>query len=238
MLLAVFLVVILLVIGALALVYQLGPWQSAGKMSALDPELDKVPLALPDTSIATLPGERVDHFGISFQLPWKHTDDVTLRRNVLLASGEGGTVMFEDPSYAPWTAHLIREIAKDIPNLSPDVNKSICGLQRVAMEAKTNDVKWWKIPSQNKRAQNLLFLKVVTEPPMPGNGGLYAVNINGLCGFQRGNPQVAPYQVWVELFDSTDRQYKIEIISHGNRPMFRQAEVNAMIASIRPASPR
>jgi hypothetical protein len=238
MLLAVFLAVILLGVGALALVYQLGPWQSAGKMRALDPELDRFPLALPDTSIATLPGERVEHFGVSFQLPWKHTDDVTLRRNVLLASGEGGRIMFEDPSSAPWTAHMIRELAKDIPNLSPDVNKSICGLQRVAMEATTNDVKWWKIPSQNKRAQNLLFLKVVTEPPMPGNGSPYAVNINGLCGFQRGNPLVAPYQVWVELFDNTDRHYKIWITSHGKGPMFRQAEVNAIIASIHPASPR
>jgi hypothetical protein len=159
MLLAVFLAVILLGIGALAVAYQLGPWQSAVKMQALDPELDKVPSVLPDTSIATLTGERIEHFGVSFQLPWKHTDDVTLRRNMFLASGEGGTIMFEDPSSAPWTAHMIRDIAKEIPNLSPDVNKSICGLQRVAMEAKTSDVKWWKIPSQNKRAQICCFSK-------------------------------------------------------------------------------
>jgi hypothetical protein len=70
------------------------------------------------------------------------------------------------------------------------------------------------------------------------SGIRYAVNINGLCGFQRGNPLVAPYQVWVELFDSADRHYRITISSHGNSPMFKQADINAIVASICPGSPR
>jgi hypothetical protein len=109
MLLTVFLAVILLGVSALALAYQLGPWQSAGKMRALDPELDKTPSPLPDTSIAVLPGERVEHFGVSFQLPWKHSDDVTLRRNVLLASGEGGRSCLK--IHRPTLGRLIRFVS-------------------------------------------------------------------------------------------------------------------------------
>jgi hypothetical protein len=136
MLLTVLLAVILVGGCAFALAYQLGPWQSAGRMRALDPELDKTPSVLPDTSISILPGERLEQFGLSFQLPWKHSDDVRLRHNTLVANGEGATIFFEDPSSDPGTPRMIRELAKSTPDLDPEVKSSICGLQRVAMDAK------------------------------------------------------------------------------------------------------
>jgi hypothetical protein len=236
MLLTVFLVGIFLGGCALGLAYQLGPWQFAGRMRALDPELDTIPSVLPDTSVSTLPGERLEKFGVSFQLPWQHSDDVRLRNNTLVANGEGAIIFFEDPSYDHSTASMIRDFGKAIPGLNHEDRGSICGLQRVAMYAKTTDVKWWKIPSQNKRARELLILKVLTEPPMP-SGTRYVIDMNGFCGFQRGSPAAAPYQVWVELFDSAGRHYRITVSSHGT-PRFKQADINAIVSSIRSDLPR
>src|SRR5271163_2151446 len=135
MFLTIFLVVILIGAAALGVVYQLDPWWSAVRMRKLMPGIDVIPTPMPDSSIATLPGQRVEGYGASFQLPWAHPEKVDLRHKILLASGNGGTIAFEDPSSDPWTAHMIREFAKSIPTLGPDTRGSICSLQRVAMDA-------------------------------------------------------------------------------------------------------
>ena len=232
MFLTIFLVVILIGAAALGVVYQLDPWWSAVRMRKLMPGIDVIPTPIHDSNIAALPGQRVEGFGASFQLPWAYPEKVDLRHKILLASGNGGTIAFEDPSSDPWTAHMIREFAKSIPTLGPDTRGSICSLQRVAMDATTEQVKWWKIPSQNERAHDLLLLKLFTEPMSDGN--LYAVNVKGLCGFQRGDPRIAPYGAQIELFDSADRHYKMRIISYSKTPVFTQAELNAIIASTSP----
>jgi hypothetical protein len=234
-LLMVFLAAVLLGGVMFAVAYQIGPWQSAGRMRALDPELDLTPAALPDTSIATLPGERIERFGVSFQLPWKEIDrERAWKGDVVLSSKAGGTIVFKNPLSNPGSARLIHDAAKSIPDLCPDVRGSLCGLQRVAMEAKTEQVKWWKIPSQNARTLDLLFLKLVTEPPGPG--ALYCINLGGMCGFRRGSPSIGPYLVTLELFDTADRHYTIWISSNREGPAITQPEINAIVASIRPTS--
>jgi hypothetical protein len=110
----------------------------------------------------------------------------------------------------------------------------LCDLQREAIQAKPDQVKWWKTPSQNERARDLLFLKGVIEPKY--RGALYAINVGELCGFQRGDPSVSPYKVWIELFDREDRHYRILVNSRSEKPFIKQAEINAIIASIHPVS--
>jgi len=235
MLLTVFAMIILIGASALGVAYQLDPWWAAGRMHALEPRLDLFPAVLPDSKVASLPGQRVKDFGVSIQLPWAHPDEVKFLHGALLASGNGGTILFEDPLSDPWTAHTIREIAKSIPALSLDDRHSTCSLQRLAATVTTDQVKWWKIPSRNARTSQLLIVKMLTEPMSEGN--LYAVNVKGFCGFQRGDPQIAPYRAQIELFDSADRHYRMRIMGHGNSPVFKQAELNALIASIEPALP-
>ncbi len=100
------------------------------------------------------------------------------------------------------------------------------------MEAKTEQVKWWKTPSQNAKSLDLLLMKVAMLAP--GSGALYAVNIGGLCGLQRGDPSVAPYTVELDLLDTTNRHYGMRIDSPGKLPTITQAQINAIIASIHP----
>jgi len=229
----IFLTAILLGGVALAVAYQLGPWRSAGTMHALDPELDLIPSSLADTSIATLPGERIERFGVSFQLPWKQVDHESARNsNVVLSSMEGGTIMFENPSSDHGSVDLIHALAKSAPDLTPEMRRSLCDLQRAAMGTKPDQVKWWKIPSQNARALDLLFLKEVIKPK--SSGTLYSISAGGICGFQRGDPSIAPYLVKLELYDTADRHYRIWISSNREGPIITQPEINAIVASIQP----
>jgi hypothetical protein len=233
-LLAIFASAIVLCGVAFAVIYQLDPWLSARRMRAVDPELDVIPSALQDTSVVDLPGERVEYFGFSFQLPWKHTYRVIdAKRQVFLSSDEGADIRFDDPLSDPWTPKMIRGLARPSSDLNPGIYDSLCRLERVAMKTKPEEVTWWKLPSENRRARDLLFLKEITEPMY--RGSIYTVDIGGLCGFQRGDPTVAPYQVRLELFDSADRHYRISIGSKA--PFLTQAQVNAIVASIHPVSP-
>ncbi len=108
------LLTVLLVCGtALAVQYQLGPWLAARRMLAVEPELDLTPSALPDADIAILPGERIERFGVSFQLPWKQIDrERAWSSDVVLSSTNGGTIMFQNPSSPPDTGKLIGIFAK------------------------------------------------------------------------------------------------------------------------------
>jgi hypothetical protein len=104
---------------ALAVAYQLGPWQSARMMLSIDPDLNAVPSVLPDTSIAPLNGTRVEYFGFSFLLPWKSTEQVRDLRDDVVLSSSDGAIMIKSPSSDASTARMIHHLAKSIPNLSP-----------------------------------------------------------------------------------------------------------------------
>ena len=91
---------------------------------------------------------------------------------------------------------------------------------------------WWATFTQSSRRTVLLKLKLIE---MHDAKAIYQINANELHGFQFGNPAVAPYEVWLVLFDRNDRRYEISLHrKENNAPFVSQAEVNAIVASIRP----
>jgi len=67
------------------------------------------------------------------------------------------------------------------------------------------------------------------------DGAVYAVNFGQVRGFQEGNPAVPPYRVHLDLFDAADHHYEIQIaVQNDSRSVLTQAQVNAMVASLRP----
>jgi hypothetical protein len=235
MLLSIFLGGWLLIAAAAGVAYQLDPWLAARRMRKLEPTIDLIPTAVPDTRVANLSGQQVDAFGFSIQLPWEHLDQVRVRASFLTVSGGGGLVVFEDPSNPVSSVRTAIELAKYVPNISADTRHSICDLQQIAMEATTDQVKWWKTPRQNEKARELLLLKAVTEPLALGTEGkLYTMRSGVLCGFQKGDPQTSPFSTRIELADPAGKSYRFSFYSHNGQPAFTQAELNAIVASIRP----
>jgi hypothetical protein len=54
-------------------------------------------------------------------------------------------------------------------------------------------------------------------------------------GFQIGDPALSPYKVVLDLYDRSDRRYQILIVGKDlTHQVITQAEINGMVASLRP----
>jgi hypothetical protein len=104
-------------------------------------------------------------------------------------------------------------------------------------------VKWWRFrSSQNEKAALLLLLKFVS---LTESSPLHTLTIRPIYtivsgefrGFQFGNPDIPLYDTRIDLFDGADRHLAFDIGGlEGHGQVLTQEEINAMVASIRPAS--
>lgn len=231
--LIVFLTPLLLGILVILINGQLAPWRTARSLPTIDPEINLVPAALPDTSVAVLSGERIERFGFSLQLPWKEIDyDNTSKDLAILLSKNHGLMMIENPFSSSGSAGSMRLFANSVPALRQESLHSNYALASTAMAEKTEQVKWWKTPGQNTKDFILLVMKSTIQGEGECRGGLYVVNFGEVRGFQQGRPSVAPYCVKLDLFDSAGLHYEITIEPHKGRHAMTQAEINAIVASL------
>ena len=214
---------------------QLRPWLMAREIVATYPEINSVPVLLPDNRIATLSGGRIERFGYSLQLPWK---DIVLDRIVqdiaFLTSKSDVTISLRDPFSDSDSAKSMRYWAKLVPAFNEEPLRSNYVLWSAALAERPEQVKWWKTPNQNAMDFDLLLMKE-TQTQLMEHGILYAVSFNEVRGFQQGNPSIAPYNVRLDLFDSVGQHYEIKITPR-RAGAISQEEINAMMASLRPVS--
>jgi len=224
------------VAGALV-IYQLAPWLQARDLNNSEPRINQAPTLLPDSTLALLDGTRLEFQGLVFQTPWKEIFRKSEFENISSASFmNGASLMFWDHSEELGAAKWMRSDARLARALGVEAFQSNYALIAAAMNTTADQVKWWKLPSQNARARSLLFVKLSA---MHDLGPVYAVNFGEMRGFQEGDPAVAPYKVDLTLFDPHDRQYEIVVSSsEGHGPVVTQAQINAMIASMRPIPPK
>src|ERR1700738_272230 len=91
---------------------QLEPWLLARTIAADNPDIDIVPVPLPDHSFEALSGVRVEHFGFSLQLPWKEIyRDSASENSALISSMGGGVVEIRNPSDSSDSMATMRRMA-------------------------------------------------------------------------------------------------------------------------------
>jgi hypothetical protein len=230
---------LLLFDASLLVQYQLSPWSTARDLAASYPYLDRIPIVPPDKSVAILQGERIERFGFSMHLPWKDIyRDTTLQDVALISSNNGGAIEIHPASARHDSGATMRLMADEVAALRDNQSlRTNYALTVAAMGAKPAQVKWWKTRGQNAKDVNLLLMKLLVESDC--QGPLYAIQFGEMRGFQPGNPSAAPYCAKLDLFDGADRLYEIRIDEYPERaPVITQAEINAMVASVRPISPQ
>jgi hypothetical protein len=213
---------------------QLEPWLLTRSLFRDNPNLSIVPAVLPDQSVAPLSGMIVQTYGFSFQTPWNESAKVKNGKSVyLLAFPEGGVgVLVFNPSRAFESARMMRDDPRKAQILGEKTVHSSYDLMAAEMWTKPEQVKWWNPPTQNARYSILLSMKSME---LGDDGAVYAVNFGQVRGFQEGNPAVPPYRVHLDLFDAADHHYEIQIaVQNDSRSVLTQAQVNAMVASLRP----
>ena len=192
-----------------------------------------MPIALPNVGLATLNGVRIERFGFSLQTPWKVVDhERDFKGLSVFAFKGGGSIMISDPSRSLDTLKLMRTDARMAQILGQEAVRSNYALTAAGMAATPGQVKWWGTPHGNARSMALLGIKMTATHEL---GTVYTVQSGELRGFQEGSPSVPPYRVQLDLFDGADHHYEITIAdADGTSPVLSQAQLNAMVASLKP----
>jgi hypothetical protein len=85
-------------------------WHFARRTASTYQNLAVLPEPLPDRTIAQLSGVTIDHFGFSFQVPWKKIDKQRDFSNISVFNfGEGPSLLIYSPSAHPDVVALMRK---------------------------------------------------------------------------------------------------------------------------------
>jgi hypothetical protein len=216
------------------------PWYQARQASHSAANLDLTPQILPDKSVASIDELTIKQFDFSFQVPWKHVSrEVDGRLVSLLSFNEGASVLVQNPTEETSSVTIFRgdnpkenELARRI--YGTRALSSNYELLAAELSAKPSDVHWWTSRERNIRSSVLLNIKASELELAHANAIFWQGNAE-MRGFQFGNPAVAPFRVELVFFDRADRRYQVELNGPDPpRQFLTQAEVNAIVASMKP----
>jgi hypothetical protein len=208
------------------------PWLAIRNLGK-DPNAWIVPKAPSDKSLAQLSGATIEEYGYSIQTPWvapstyKGLGD--LIESVTFRKDHTG-MFFVKPSKQSDLLAQYRANPDARTLFSSQALQSNYDLMAAAMNATPKDAKWWRGPREN---EGLLVLLVNKTVGMMDYHNIYTIGSRGIRGFQLGDPEKPPHRVQLHLYDAADRLISIDIFGDQEGSL-TQAELNAMVASIRP----
>jgi hypothetical protein len=224
--------------------YLMTPWLVSQRMCKVDPRLSIVPADLPTKAEAPLSKVTIDRYGFRVPLPNEEIartiqgDFVTM---VFLR--KGGDLMIQNPSHYPGILGIAISDKNEERLVGQEASHSKFKLMQAAMWATPEQARWWRFHNfENERVENLLLTKFsiltgIASPYAFTLGPIYTILAGGFCGFQIGNPGLPPYEAHLNLFDGADRHFAFDVSGPtGHGQLFTQAEINAVVASIRPIS--
>jgi hypothetical protein len=227
-------------------VYLISPWMAARRLSRVDPLVNDVPQSLQNKTQAPLSNLSVDLYGFRLLLPNQRVEELLKSEQFTTVRLRNGVLMIRNSSHDDdWiVSESVQnsELGKDL--LGPDLRHSHYKLMEASMSATPDQVKWWRFRSkENQRSELLVMTKFFELTQIHSASSakvccLYKIEFGEFRGFQFGSPEVAPYNVHVDVFDAADRHFQFEIFgSDGHGPILTQSEVNAMVGSIQHIQP-
>lgn len=213
----------------------LAPVYMVHSLTKDDPIANLIPVPMRDSSDSALDGPRVNSMGISLQLPSQNIDKGrNWKSNAAYSFKNGGHLLLLDRSAESQLNVSIRK-APEMQFLGKDAITTEFGFIRAEMYTRPGEVVWWKSPARNRRASFLLLQKGIE---LSGHGPIYEIHLGELKGFQLGDPQDAKNSTTLILFDPSDRAIKLifDTDANASHPAWTQSQINAVVASIRPAT--
>lgn len=204
------------------------------------PEVEMVPVPLPDLSISNVPHKQVSYFGYRFELPWDDVDEQKSKTAgpIRLTAFQSGNA-FWFSTFPP--KDFVNEVMKD-SKLDPqsfrqiygdDAYESDYGFHRLMLETTPSEITPFVSRRKAAVASMLLLFKAISIPK--ADSGIFSIQTPGFEGFQFENPKAHPFKITDELY-SNDGGIDVMFIQKvdGSTPTISQSEINRVIRSIRP----
>lgn len=232
--------VVIALIAVIALIWMIGramqwlaPWTEARSMLRDNPTLARFPAPLADRSLSTVSGTPIVLFGLMVPTPWGAFGTIRSAPGLaIIPFPERHVEMLLYETHADSFEKAMWDDEAHISHARMDTRISGYRLMAAEMATRPDQVKGWRGRTRNEADSFLLEMK---DLKLGGLRTIYTVDVGSLRGFQEGDPNVRPYRVRIDLFDSADRHYEIQIASeNGGKSSFSQAEVNAVLLSLKP----
>ena len=208
--------------------YQLGPIRVARALAEAQPIVNSVPAQLHDLRTGPLHGALVERFGVTLQLPWPEPKNIHDSDAYAFLIGESYIVDLSNPEWESHHLDFLRSVQET--QLGPRLDGTEYNEVARSISAHSDQLHWWRLPSENRRIAAQLLQKAWLLRSMTQSTSVYAIHFGGMRGYQIGVP---PGSVTLVLFDSRDREYRIDIAKKKGSEALTQPEVNAIVASMR-----
>lgn len=229
---------------AYGVIYLLAPWLGSRGMFKVDPRLSIVPKELPTKATAPLSNVTIDSYDFRVPLPNEEVTR-TIRGDLItmVLFRKDGNLMIHNPSRESGILEITTSDKRAERWVGQVAIHSKFKLMQAAMWTTPEQAKWWRFHNlANERVEYLLGTKFFLLTGIGSRyaftlGPIYTISAGGFRGFQIGNADVAPYDAHLDLFDGSDRHLVVDVQGpEGHGQVLTQAEINAVVASIRPIS--
>jgi hypothetical protein len=210
----------------------LEPWYFAREISRDDPSLSVTPVALPTNTASALAPGRLQCFEFSFQAPWNNIGSRKDSRSAtIIRFTNGPSILAFAPDSIPTRFGADGKTSKKLEEiLGQRVVSSGYEWMAAKLGESPAEIHWWN-RTGNVRATVLLGLK---STEMLHRSAIYKVMNEEVHGFQIGQPGPGPVFITLELFDVNNRRYQMIIGTQPGGQLVTQADINAIVASLRP----
>jgi hypothetical protein len=193
-------------------------------------ELNAFPKPLPDSSVAVAQGvTTVTQSGCSVDLPWPNA---TVDANGLAVLPDKRGIFFVDPASAVDGAGIFRATGDGhsaVELMGASTLQSSYDL--LSAELNVDPAELSPLPWGRKAARTRFFVISKLAMVLYKQKPIYTVAMGAVHGFQFGDNSQSQHPIELDMFDSKDRQFRVDV-SSGNRP-WTQPEINFMIQSMR-----
>lgn len=229
-----------------SVLYAIAPWLHAQAMRRLDPRMSLVSMPLPSNADVPLSDASIDCYGFAIPLPKTQVGRTARSKSqTMVYFQDRGVLMIDDAESTSGVLEIIAKIKDAGTLLGPSIAQSKFKLMEAALQATPEQVKFWRFRSAgNERSDLLLVVKslVLVQSSLGVSGQITPIRqiaAGQLRGFEFGDPESAPYNARLDLFDEADRHLVLRIIGRReDGPVLTQAEINALVAGIRPVAGR
>jgi len=218
---------------------QVSGWLLARQVGRDYPIAGLLPQPSKNNNIADLKGGMtIARFGYSVQVPWaKVKAEKDWRSVALIHFGDDTGLVLTNPS--DYLDPLPNDVAyrSALRSLLGDqATKSHFDYLQAELNTRPAAVSFFNSRHSNARLYLLLSMKSTAIPQ--GTTAIYSLKSPSFEGFQVGDPEKLPTKVELILFDNADHALKWTIRGAQNEtsPALTQEQINAMVASIRPAT--